>query len=233
MIKQKNTDIFLIIYPQQKIPWKTLKNHHSPVSNGSTIALDSGSPETPEPARFRITNPSPGGWWFGRLGSTWIHFLGWLGRLGRLGRLGLSIYDDLCNTADDWSFFFWEMMEIYMMRNQCYMMRTGPFCSMIYLFSYGWWIVIVGDTWWLTPMHSWVIFPVISRPSRVSPVTGVVITHLLPGMSHEVPTPSLSDMLRVSKIQHTWLCLSLHRCWIWINLFVLSRNPWLPSDQRT
>ena len=103
MIKQKNTDIFLIIYPQQKIPWKTLKNHHSPVSNGSTIALDSGSPETPEPARFRITNPSPGGWWFGRLGSTWIHFLGWL---GRLGRLGLSIYDDLCNTADDGSFFF-------------------------------------------------------------------------------------------------------------------------------
>ena len=98
---------------------------------------------------------------------------------------------------------------------------------MIYLFTYGWWIVIVGDTWWLTPMHSWVIFPVISRPSRVSPVTGVVITHLLPGMSHEVPTPSLSDMLRVSKIQHTWLCLSLHRCWIWINLFVLSRNPWV------
>ena len=104
--------------------------------------------------------------------------------------------------------------------------ETGPFCSMIYLFTYGWWIVIV-DTWWLTPMRSWVIFPVIGRPSRVSPVTGVVITHLLPGKSHEVPTPSLFDMLRVSKIQHTWLCLSLHRCWIWINLFVLSKNPWV------
>jgi hypothetical protein len=38
---------------------------------------------------------------------------------GMVGPLGLG-FIDLCNTADDWSFFFWEMMEIYDEKSMLY-----------------------------------------------------------------------------------------------------------------
>ena len=43
-----------------------------------------------------------------------------MGWLGRLGRLGLSIYDDLCNTADDWSFFLGDDGDIYDEKSMLY-----------------------------------------------------------------------------------------------------------------
>ena len=41
-------------------------------------------------------------------------------------------------------------------------------------------------TWWLIPLSKWVITPVISGISRVSPLITEVLTHLLSGMSHQV-----------------------------------------------
>ena len=42
-------------------------------------------------------------------------------------------------------------------------------------------------TWWLIPLSKWVITPVINGISRVNPLITGVISHLLSGMSHQVP----------------------------------------------
>ena len=42
-------------------------------------------------------------------------------------------------------------------------------------------------TWWFIPLSKWVITPVINGISRVNPLIIGVITHLLSGMSHQVP----------------------------------------------
>ena len=54
-----------------------------------------------------------------------------------------------------------------------------PNCSSILQFEDG--------TWWLIPLSKWVITPVINGISRVNPLITGVITHLLSGMSHQVP----------------------------------------------
>ena len=43
------------------------------------------------------------------------------------------------------------------------------------------------STWWLIPLSKWVITPVINGISTVNPLITGVITHLLSGMSHQVP----------------------------------------------
>ena len=54
-------------------------------------------------------------------------------------------------------------------------------------------------TWWLIPLSKWVITPVINGISRVNPLITGVITHLLSGMSHQVPIqsyyPSINRLL--------------------------------------
>ena len=44
-----------------------------------------------------------------------------------------------------------------------------------------------GYTWWLIPLSKWVITPVIGGLTLLIPCITGVITHLLSGMSHQVP----------------------------------------------
>ena len=55
-------------------------------------------------------------------------------------------------------------------------------------------------TWWLIPLSKWVITPVINRISRVNPLITGVITHLLSGMSHQVPPLSTFHILGIIMI---------------------------------
>ena len=49
-------------------------------------------------------------------------------------------------------------------------------------------IPVISTTWWLIPLSKWVITPVINGISKVNPLITGVITHLLSGMSHQVPS---------------------------------------------
>ena len=46
---------------------------------------------------------------------------------------------------------------------------------------------VLRSTWWLIPLSKWVITPVTNGISRVNPLIIGGITHLLSGMSHQVP----------------------------------------------
>ena len=71
-------------------------------------------------------------------------------------------------------------------------------------------------TWWLIPLSKWVIAGVINGISRVNPLRTGVITHLLSGMSHQVPSFFHNWVFKkiVTGSQVTWMYHAVHLSFI-------------------
>ena len=71
-------------------------------------------------------------------------------------------------------------------------------------------------TWWLIPLSKWVIAGVINGISRVNPLRTGVITHLLSGMSHRVPSFFHNWVFKkiVTGSQVTWMYHAVHLSFI-------------------
>ena len=79
-------------------------------------------------------------------------------------------------------------------------------------------------TWWLIPLSKWVITPVINGISRVNPLIIGVITHLLSGMSHQVPPMKLVIWGMMYGAGFTTMIFAL--------FFSMGNQPWESIERR-